>query len=411
MHREGQVSTQSVPFARLVAVADVHDPAQLIAAARSLPPLTQIVTAHETLLEPVARANEALGLQAMPVATVQRTLDKRLLKQTLREADICVARHANIVTDADAHRFAASVGYPIVLKPLRGSGGLATWCIRDAEQLAHALSLLQPSVDAPVVAEDYLDGQELCIDTITIDDEPRVYSVCRYRTPILRALEDPALRWSCVMPREQDRYADFVVQGLRAVRALRVGNAMTHMEGFVGDDGSLGFTDATLRPAGARIAPMLAFAYDVDPYRAWARATIDGCFDGPWERGYAVGTIFLRNRGDGWVEQVHGLDAVRDRIGAMVVEARLPQAGAAKSPTYTGDGYITVRHRETAAVEEALDFIDATVRIVYTGAAAVAEGAEAWRHRLQYSEKQLYKPPWEHDHVMPLPNQPGGEPL
>ncbi len=103
------------------------------------------------------------------------------------------------------------------------------------------------------------------------------------------------------MPRDitADRYSKFIEQGLAAVRALKVGNAMTHLEGFLLEGGRVRFTDATLRPAGARIGPMLAFAYDVDPYRVWARVSVDGCFDGPWERKYAVGTVFLRGRRPG----------------------------------------------------------------------------------------------------------------
>ena len=67
------------------------------------------------------------------------------------------------------------------------------------------------------------------------------------------------------------------------------------------------FIDATLRPAGARIAPMLAFAYDIDPYLVWARVMLDGCFDGPWERKFAVGTVFLRGAGSGKIESVDGI--------------------------------------------------------------------------------------------------------
>ena len=102
------------------------------------------------------------------------------------------------------------------------------------------------------------------------------------------------------MPRDitGDRYRDFIEQGLTAVRALSVGNAMTHMEGFLLEEGGLRFTDATLRPAGARIGPMLAFAYDIDPYLAWARVAVDGCFDGPWERKYAVGNGLSARDGD-----------------------------------------------------------------------------------------------------------------
>jgi len=58
----------------LVRVNDVHDASQLIDAAKQLGSLHRIVTAQETLLAPVAAANEALGLEAMSSEVVARTL-------------------------------------------------------------------------------------------------------------------------------------------------------------------------------------------------------------------------------------------------------------------------------------------------------------------------------------------------
>jgi len=393
-------------FVEVAGVGDAHDSNQLIAAARELArkhgELERIVTTQEVLLESVARSSEALGLQGPGVSTIRRVLDKSSLKSILERAGINTARDRVLTGSEDARRFAADVGFPIVLKPFGGSGGLATWCIRSDEQLETALQLMRPSAENPMLAEEFLHGQELCIDTITIANEPRFYSICYYRPSILKALEDPRIQWACVMPRDisGDRYREFIERGLAAVRSLAVGNAMTHMEGFLVEEG-IRFTDATLRPAGARIAPMLAYAYDIDPYLSWARVAVDGGFDGPWERKYAVGTIFLRGLGRGLVEAVHGMEAVELQIGDSLVDVRLPLVGAAKSVTYTGDGYVTVRHQETQAVEDSLDFIARTVRITYSHPESPiplgGDASEQWTERLRYFEKQLYKPPWEND--------------
>jgi hypothetical protein len=395
-------------FDELVYVEDVHDAERLIAAARTLAakhgPVTQLVTAQETLLEAVARANEALALRGMDVSTVRRALDKSQLKRTLERAGVGTARDCLVTCDEDARRFAREAGYPVVLKPLSGSGGLATWRIRSAEHLELALALMRPSPLKAVLAEECLRGQELCVDTITIANEPRFHSLCLYRPSILEALEDSSVQWTCVMPRDigGERFRDFIRQGLAATRALAVGDAMTHMEGFLSEDGTCRFTDATLRPAGARIGPMLAFAYDIDPYLAWARAAVDGCFDGPWERRYAVGTIFLRGKGQGTLEHVGGLEEAKRRAGEFFVDSRLPRVGSAKSATYTGDGYITVRHAETRAVEDLLQFIARTVGITYSGSEALSPPndealAGQWSRRLGYFDMQLNKPAWEDD--------------
>ena len=390
-------------FRDVVYVADTHNLDQLLEAAKQLQqkhgPLNRIVTTYETLLEPVALTVEALGLEGMSVATVRRALNKSSLIATLREAGIGTARSQVCTDEAQARSFAHELGFPVVLKPLKGSGGLATWTIGDDSELNLALELTNPSHTRPLFVEEYLFGKEYSIDTITIANEPRFYSICSYQPSILSALQNPAIQWSCVMPRDidDDIYQPLIAQGLDAVRALSVGDAMTHMEAFM-TNGRVCFTDATLRPAGARIAPMLAFAHDMDPYLAWARTTLDGCFDGPWMRKYAVGTIFLRGSGSGTVESVTGFETVESELREAIVDFCRPRAGAVRASTYTGDGYITVRHPETLVVEDALDFIAQTIRINYSNSESSATLRDEWSKRLQYN--RLYKPVWEIDSTL-----------
>ena len=399
-------------FTDVVRLANAHDIDQLTGACRGLAEkhggVDRIVTATETLLHPAARASEILGLPSMSVSIIRRALDKQCLKTTLERAGINTARDQVLTNSEDARSFVGKVGFPIVLKPLGGSGALATLLIRSSDQLELALELMRPTPENAVLAEDFLRGQELCIDTITIANEPQFSSICCYRPSILEALEDPSIQWTCVMPRDMtgDRYREFIEEGLKAVRALSVGNAMTHMEGFLVEGGRPCFTDATLRPAGARIGPMLAFAYDIDPYLAWARAAVDGCFDGPWERKYAVGTVFLRGRGSGLVRQAQGIESVSQQAGEFLMESRLPRVGAAKSATYTGDGYITVRHPDTHVVEDVLRWIAQTVHLTYTHpelpVSSRAAVREQWSQRLQYFDKQLNKPAWDDDSMPSL---------
>lgn len=399
-------------FVDLICIRKTHDANQLIAAARILEDrhgqLHQLLTAQETLLEPVAQAGEVLELPGLTVAAVQRTLNKASLKETLEQAGIRTARHRLVTGEEDARRFVKAIGLPLVLKPLSGSGGLATWCVRTADQLEVALRLMRPSSERIVLAEEYVAGQEVSIDTITIANEPRFYSVCCYRPSILEALENPEIQWTCIMPRDTSEvpYREVIEKGLMAIRALEVGSVMTHMEALLPEDGNPVFIDATLRPAGARIGPMLAFSYDLDPLLAWARAVVDGCFDGPYQRKYAVGTIFLRGRGAGRVEHVAGIETVRQQVGQLIVEARLPLVGATKAATYTGDGYITVRHPQTQIVEDALRSIGETVRISYSESETVELSnkniGNQWSQQIHYADKQLNKPAWEDDSLPTL---------
>jgi hypothetical protein len=379
-----------------LAICEDPDVQQLIRAAREWGSVDRIVTAQETLLLAVAEANEALGLAAMSSDVVKRTLDKSKLKSTLRFAGVRTPSDCLVVSAGDAQRFVSEVGFPIVLKPLNGSGALTTFRIRDDEQLTQIMELLS----WPVIAETYVQGRELCFDTVTIANEPQCYSICCYDPPIIDALEDPERQWRCVMPCDLTPYDDFIREGLKAVQALEVGNAITHMEGFMNESGPAGFVDATLRPAGARIGPMFGFAFDVDPYRLWARVAVDGCFDGPLERKYAVGTIFLRGSGSGSVDKVDGIDAIQDELKDLIVEAHWPQIRVTKAQTYTGDGFVTVRHPETSMVQNALDFIERTIKLTYSSPAKLET---PWTDRLR-NFNELNRPAWDNINTQPRGN-------
>jgi hypothetical protein len=367
-----------------VVTADVNDFESLMRVANAS--FDRIVTAQETLLEIVALANEALGLPGLGVETVRGALDKSRLKATLNAAGVNTPSYEVVANTHEAQLFAHKVGLPLVLKSLGGSGALATFVAHSEDDLKRATGL------GTFLAEQYVTGQELCVDTITIDSEPRFHSVCCYQPSILEAVEDPETQWACVMPRDLTPYQNLIEQGLNAVRALAVGNAMTHMEGFIDANGRPWFTDATLRPAGARIAPMLAHAYDIDPYRAWARVAVDGCFDGPWERKYAVGTIFLRGAGSGSVRQIAGIERVQNDIRDMIADVCWPRVGARKSATYTGDGYLTIRHRDTEVVQQALRSIAQLVRITYSSDEPPAR--QTWGQRLE-KFNELNRPAWD----------------
>jgi carbamoyl-phosphate synthase L subunit-like protein len=396
-------SARSEVFTDLICISRADEPDLVVAAAKELAerrgPLHQLVSAQEPLLDSVAQANEQLKLQGMSLETVRGTLNKARFRQTLSQAGIKTLQHKIVTTEQDATMFAREAGLPIVLKPLSGSGALGTWSVRNAEQLESALELFQPTSEKALLAEQYVVGREIAIDTITIDNDPRFYSVCYYDPPILEALEHSQTQWTCIMPRSIGEACDqeVIESGLAAIRSLRVGNAMTHMEALLPQSSPAVFIDATLRPAGARIGPMLGFAYDIDPHFAWARAVIDGAFDGPWERRYAVGTIFIRGQGAGVIEHVSGLQVIKDEMGQLIVDARLPLLGAAKAASYTGDGYITVRHPETRVVEQTLRSIAETVRITYSQSEKIRSTSQ-----IRFFDPQMTKPAWEDDSLPTL---------
>jgi hypothetical protein len=63
------------------------------------------------------------------------------------------------------------------------------------------------------------------------------------------------------------------------------------------------------------------------------------------------------------VRAVHGVEELQHRLGHLVVEARLPAPGQPASSDYTGEGYVIVRHPETAVVRAAVAQIAEGIRV------------------------------------------------
>jgi len=346
---------------------DVLTPAILRATGGVRP--DRIIGVLEQLQGPLAEARARLGVDGTDPQTAERFRDKALMKDMLREHGLPCARHARVNSDQAARDFVAKNGYPVVIKPLDGAGCKATYRIQDPAQLERALAELRPSASRRLIIEEFLVGDEFSFETITLGGEPRFHSIGRYLPTPLEAVENPHLQWVCMLPRhiDGDDFAPAREVGLRAVRALGLKDGFSHMEWFRRRDGSVAIGEIAQRPPGAQIVRLMSFVYDVDMYRVWARAVVDGTFDGPWERKYSAGCAFLRGAGHGRVTAVEGLDAAQAKMGAHVVEVNLPKVGAPRSDSYEGDGFVIVRHPDTRVVMDALHQLISTVRVHYDG--------------------------------------------
>jgi biotin carboxylase len=358
-------------FADVVTVRDGLDTQQLVDAARLLAErhggLHRMVGILEPLQVQLAEARQALGIPGPSPVTADLFRDKARMKDELRRHGLPCARHAVIRRWADAEAFVKEVGFPLVVKPPAGMGSKSTWRIENVDELKAALGALHASPERPALAEEFLRGREFSFETITIDGQVRFESATRYYPAPLEVMETPWIQWVVVLPREIDGpdYADARALGVKAVTALGLETGMTHMEWFRRDDGSLAIGEIAARPPGANIVRLNSFAHDADMYRAWARAVVDGAYDGPYERKYAVGCAFLRGGGRGRVRAVHGVDAANARVGKLVVESKLPEPGAPKSDSYEGDGYVIVRDPDTEVVKQAMSTIIETIQVEY----------------------------------------------
>ncbi|HTR78134.1 MAG TPA: hypothetical protein VMH39_08485, partial [Gemmatimonadaceae bacterium] len=349
-------------------VEDASDTQQLVAAVRGMSALGQaemLIATRDELQVPIAEAREALGIPGMRPDVAKKFRDKARMKEILVEAGLPVVRHSLIESVKGGLAFARAVGYPVAIRPRQRMGSAISYRVESEDQLRGLLDGLRPSKDRPVLCEEFVHGQQCSFEVMTIGGIPAWFSASRCRPRRLDAQEDPHARWTITLPREIDDPADAKVRqmGFAALRALGIGSGISTMEWFRRPDGTAVISEITARTPGGELMSLMSHAHGADMHRVWANAVVNGLV-APLPRLYAAGAAFLRGEGHGRrVVAVHGLDTIRKELGAVVVEAYLPRIGKPKSTSIKGEGYVVVRHPETAVVDQALQRIIAGARV------------------------------------------------
>jgi hypothetical protein len=367
------------------AVASTEDSEAIAAAFRGLDEklgkLELLLGIEEAIQVPLAEARQALGVPGATPENANAFRDKIRMKEGLQAAGVPVTRYGLIESVDDGIAFAEERGYfPLVFKPVDGTGGQSMYRVENEEELYALLDRLAPSAEAPVLGEEFIHGQECTLEVMCIGGIPAWSSATRWSHPLLEVRDTPGLQWSITLPREVDDPADPVVRqmGYAALRALGLDSGVANLEWFRRPDGSAVISEVATRPPGAHILSLMGLSHGADLYRAWANAVVNGVF-GPIPRVFASGVAFLRSQGEGdHVAAVEGWEQLREELGDLVVEAVLPAPGQERSRSPEGEGYILVRDTETAKVDAALARITAEVRVV-AGAASVGGASQEER--------------------------------
>ncbi len=321
----------------------------------------------EELQVPLAVVRERLGLPGMTPQASENFRDKARMKDVLRAHGLPCARHGLAHSVDEARAFVEEIGFPLIAKPPAGSGARGTFRIADAGELERCLTQMSPSPEQPTLIEEFVVGSEHSFDSIAIDGEVVWHSINHYFPSPLEVVRSPWIQWCVLLPREGDdpRYAPIRGVAGPALRALGMRTGMSHMEWFRRPDGSVAISEVGARPPGARFMNLISWAHDFDAFKAWAETMVFGRFE-PRARPYAAGAAYLRGQGEGRVAAIRGLAEVAAELDPLVVEAQIPGAGQSPSGSYEGEGFIIVRHPDTAVVKDALWKIITRVRVELT---------------------------------------------
>ncbi len=347
----------------------VHEPSllQAVKHIQGLVYVDRLEATVEAHIMAAARVREATRIPGTTVRTAYLCRDKPAMKEVLRQAGIPCALSTRASDLQSARDFARQVGYPLIIKPPAGAGAAGTWKVRDAGELERVLVESGVADGEEVAIEEFIEGHEGYLDTLTINGEVAHEFITHYYPGVLTAMRE---RW--ISPQmvttnriEAPGYAEVRRMARDVIRVLEIGTSATHMEWFASPKG-LRFSEIGCRPPGVGQWDVYNTANDFDLYFEWASALTHGRPQHSPSRRYAAGMIALRPSCDGHITGYSGLEAVQHHYGDCIVAAHLPPPGTPTQPVaggYMANAWMRVRHPDYDALRHILNTIGETVKV------------------------------------------------
>jgi hypothetical protein len=324
----------------------------------------------ECLWEPgmllAARLREALGAPGLGVERTIPLRNKERMKQVLDAAGIRTPRHQAARSAAAIWEAAERIGYPLIVKPIAGAGSADTHRVHDRDELARVVAAVHHVEEVSV--EEFIDGEEYTFDTVSIRGVPAYHNIAWYRPRPLVARTNEWISPQVVALRHPDQalLARGVAMGLAVLAALEFESGFTHMEWYQKADGEVVFGEIGGRPPGAHQVDQMNYACEIDVFRGWAEAVVEGRFTQPVRRLYNVANVYKRAEGEGRIVRVEGLERFKRRYQEAVVWDNLLPVGARRrnwKQTLVSDGFLVLRHPDLATTLEMADEFGREVRL------------------------------------------------
>jgi hypothetical protein len=241
-------------------------------------PFAALVAKSEPDILRAARLRGLLGVPGQDWHSALAFRDKIEMKRRLGSAGIPVPAFTPLACGADLCAFVAEHGYPVVVKPVLGSGSLDTCVLHGPNDLAWRLAT---GIDNRFEAEVFVAGPMYIVDGLVTDGRVRFRVASRYVNDCLSFRHGEFLG-IVLEPAGSPLYTRLVTFADRVLAALPLPVATTfHLEAWRTPDDELVFCEVASRTGGLRINDTLALVHGFDMDRAWFQAQVGLPVDAP----------------------------------------------------------------------------------------------------------------------------------
>jgi formate-dependent phosphoribosylglycinamide formyltransferase (GAR transformylase)/GNAT superfamily N-acetyltransferase len=291
-------------------------------------PLHAVVGYDDQAVPVVARIAEELGLPGNPVESADAARDKVLMKKRFKTAGLPISPFHLAAEEEDAIAWANRIGYPVVVKPVRGSASQGVIRADCESELRQAYRRLRRIVrnqgldtggrsDAEQLVEGYIDGDEYSVEFLIQEGEP--HAICEFEKPI--PLHGPFFEETIYVTPTRlspEGRANIRQLAIEAVKALGLRSGPAHCEIRLSNDGPF-VLEIGARVIGGACSRVFRHVLEEDIHSYVLRLALGDKVRLPQQKAGAAGAMMLPIPGEGRLISVRGLDKAQNVGGIQDV--------------------------------------------------------------------------------------------
>lgn len=369
VQKKGRVRPAHLAWSDRALVLDYEDLSLLVPLARALhrrAPFGHVMSMAESGLLPAARVNDALHLGGTAHRTALLLKDKWAMRQHLNRLGVSVVRAALGSRKRHIERFGEDCGFPIIVKPVAGSGSRDVLRVGSMDDVPRAWERAAAAGMSRFLMEEQLAGPEISVESLSFGRRHVVIAITGKQTL------PNFVECGHVIPADLDRATGSEVRALvtRFLDAVDLRDGPAHTEIKLSPRGPL-VVESHNRVGGDEIGRMVIEACGVDMVAsslAWAFGKTDRVPATPVPR-RAVAIRFF-TPAPGTVQEIRGVDEVRGNPAVVDVHLDVGPGSRIDEVTSSSDrsGYLIARARTPRAALDLCQRLANRVEIVTTGA-------------------------------------------
>ena len=169
-------NAEGLKYADIPLVIDTLDIVNTLKAARELD-IDGIITASDMPVRTVAYVCNKIGLPGLTPSTALISTNKYLLREELSKSDLTTPKYTKFekYTDND---IIEQFKFPFILKPVDSSASRGVSLVRKKSELKDAFyEALKYSYSGEVLCEEYINGREFSVETLTQNNETTIVAI------------------------------------------------------------------------------------------------------------------------------------------------------------------------------------------------------------------------------------------